>query len=42
MPVYDEYDLQNVTSGQTTKLFVSDTTTVRFRYNRTYRLLLKN
>jgi hypothetical protein len=30
MPVYDEYDLQNVTSGQTTKLFVSDTTGVRF------------
>jgi len=42
MPVYDEYDLQNVTRGQTTKLFVSDTTSVRFRYNWAYHLLLKN
>ena len=42
MPVYDEYDLQNVTRGQTTKLFVSDTTGVRFWYNRTEHLLLKN
>jgi len=30
MPVYDEHDLQNVTSLQSTKLFVSDTITVRF------------
>jgi len=30
MPVYDDFDLQNVTSRQTTKLFVSDTSTVRF------------
>ena len=30
MPVYDGYDLQNVTSGQSTKLFVSDTASVRF------------
>ena len=30
MPVYDVYDLQNVTSPQSTKVFVSDTITVRF------------
>jgi hypothetical protein len=42
MPVYDGYDLQNVTTGRSTKLFVSDTTGVRFRYNRVYQVLLKN
>jgi len=30
MPVYDDYDLQNVTNGRSTKPFVSDTTSVRF------------
>ncbi len=30
MPVYDDFDLQNVTTGQTTKAFVCDTTSVRF------------
>jgi hypothetical protein len=30
MPVYDDFDLQNVTSVRTTKVFVSDTATVRF------------
>jgi len=42
MPVYDGYDLQNVTSGQSTKLFVSDTAGVRFWYSGTIYRLLKN
>jgi len=42
MPVYDDFDLQNVTSDRTTKLFVSDTSTVRFWYTRLIHLLLKN
>lgn len=42
MPVYDDFDLQNVTSGQSTKAFVSDTTSVRFRYSCYIHRLLKN
>lgn len=42
MPVYDDFDLQNVTSGRSTKAFVSDTTSVRFRYTCNNHLLLKN